>query len=230
MRAKAKIQAEGAKAAEKAAKKAEKAVKNKKEDKAEKAEKVEVAPAAEDDEEAAGSNSDSDAELVHESLKSPAARKARENKGQTSKYVPPNESQADRDRRTVFVGNLSLEIAKGKAGTNALKRHLLSFAPSAKIESVRFRSVAFSAPTAGPADSGAADAAEKEKKAEEENRRAAREKERIAQWKASQSGSTVGGRGNRRGDDEVVDKSKSFLDKSGKRRVAFIKHDVSVKI
>lgn len=219
MKARAKIQAEAAKAAENATKATAKAVQKKEK-------KIEVAMEAEEeaDEEA---GSDSDADLVHESLKSPSERRARSNKGQASKYVPATESAADRDRRTLFVGNLSLEAAQGKSGTNALKRHLLSFAPSAKIESVRFRSVAFSAPTAGPADSGAAAGSEKEKAAEEESRRQAREKERVEQWKASQSGSTVGGRGNRRGDDEVVDKSKSYLDKSGKRKVAFIKKDVS---
>lgn len=95
----------------------------------------------------------------------------------------------------------------------------MSFAPTAKIESVRFRSVSFATPTAalpGHEDESPAAA----------TRRVEREKERVAQWKATQaSGSTTGGAGNRRGDDEVVDKSKSFLDSKGKRRVAFIKHE-----
>ncbi|GMK55354.1 hypothetical protein CspeluHIS016_0204100 [Cutaneotrichosporon spelunceum] len=208
MKAKEKVEAE-AKAAQKAAEKA-----------AEKAEKA----ASDSDDEASEAGSDSEPDLVHEALKSPSARRMRENKGQTTKYVPPDESAVDRDRRTLFIGNLPISATE-KAGTAALKRHLLSFAPSAKIESVRFRSVAFSTPTSSAgADAGEkkADAAEEAKQA---TRRDAREKERAAAWKASQAGSSVGARGNKRGDDEVVDKSKSFLDDKGKRKVAFIKKD-----
>lgn len=105
---------------------------------------------------------------------------------------------------------------------NQLKAHLLTFAPSAKIESVRFRSVAFAAPTAAlPGHEK-----EAEDKDKEATKRAEREKQRAAEWRATQAGgSTTGAAGNRRGDDEVVDKSKSFLDSKGKRKVAFIKHD-----
>jgi nucleolar protein 12 len=210
MLAKAKVEAEAqakAKAAQaKAAKAAAKAAANSDDD--------------EDEDKEEGSGSDED--LVHEALKSPSARRARENKGQTSKYVPPDETAADRDRRTLFIGNLPISATE-KAGTAALKRHLLSFATTAKIESVRFRSVAFSTPTSGADPTGEKKADADEEK--EASRREAREKERAATWKASQAGSSVGGRGNRRGDDEVTDKSKSFLDKKGKRKVAFIKKD-----
>jgi len=107
-----------------------------------------------------------------------------------------------------------------QSAQHQLRAHLLSFAPSAKIESIRFRSVAFSTPTSG---NPAGDLDEKEA-----NKRAKREKERAAQWRATQAeGSTTGGAGNRRGDDEVVDKSKSFIDSKGKRKVAFIKGEVS---
>lgn len=217
MKAKAKVEAE-ARAAKKAAEKAKATEKVKAAADSGEGEEAETKMDGED------SGSESEAELVHEALKSPSARRARENKGQTSKYVPPDESAADRDRRTLFVGNLPVSATE-KAGTAALKRHLLSFAPSAKIESVRFRSVAFSAPTSGPDPSEKKPDAEEE--AKEASRREAREKERAAAWKATQAGSSVGGRGNRRGDDEVTDKSKSFLDNKGKRKVAFIKKDVS---
>ncbi|CAK9781236.1 hypothetical protein CC85DRAFT_266311 [Cutaneotrichosporon oleaginosum] len=212
MKAKAKVEAE-ADAAKKAAEKT----------KAKGAEKAKAKVAVEPEEEdaVAGSESEFEGELVHEALKSPSARRARDNKGQTSKYVPPDETQADRDRRTLFIGNLPISATE-KAGTAALKRHLLSFAPSAKIESVRFRSVAFSTPTSADLTG---EAKTKEDEAKEASRREAREKERAAAWKASQAGSSVGGRGNKRGDDEVTDKSKSFLDKKGKRKVAFIKKD-----
>ncbi|BEJ16135.1 hypothetical protein CspHIS471_0507400 [Cutaneotrichosporon sp. HIS471] len=204
MKAKAKVEAE-AKAAEKTAEKAKHA----------------HADSDEEGAEAEGSGSESEADLVHEALKSPSARRARDNKGQTAKYVPQDESAADRDRRTLFIGNLPISVTE-KPGTAALKRHLVTFAPTAKIESVRFRSVAFSTPTS------AVEAGEKKgdtDEAKDATRREEREKERAATWKASQAGSSVGGRGNKRGDDDVVDKSKSFLDNKGKRKVAFIKKD-----
>lgn len=64
----------------------------------------------EDDENEEGEGED-DEELVHESLK-PTSKRQRQKK--TQKYVPEAESQEDRDRRTIFVGNLSLEVAKSK--------------------------------------------------------------------------------------------------------------------
>lgn len=63
----------------------------------------------EDEEEVVEDESEADEELVHESVK-PKSKK----KEKAKKYIPINESQADRDRRTIFVGNLSLEVAKSK--------------------------------------------------------------------------------------------------------------------
>ncbi|KAL1406412.1 Nucleolar protein 12 [Vanrija albida] len=175
------------------------------------AEAIEVDEVEEDD--AEGAESDASADLTHESLKAP---KRKREKATNTKYTPPGETQADRDRRTVFVGNLDVEAAKSKSILSQLKAHLLTFAPTAKIESVRFRSVAFAAPTAAlPGEDD-----EKEK-----TKRVQREKERAAAWREAQEGSTTGKAGNRRGDDEVTDKSKSFLDSKGKRKVAFIKKD-----
>lgn len=84
----------------------------------------------------------------------------------------------------------------------------MSFVPSAKIESLRFRSVAFATPTAAlPTEDPEKDA----------NQRAKREKERAAAWKAKQ---------NADGEDAELDKAKVFIDAKGKRKVAFIKKDV----
>lgn len=84
----------------------------------------------------------------------------------------------------------------------------MSFVPSAKIESLRFRSVAFATPTAAlPTEDPEKDA----------NQRAKREKERAAAWKAKQ---------NTDGEDAELDKAKVFIDAKGKRKVAFIKKDV----
>lgn len=60
--------------------------------------------------EAEQEDSDSEAELVHESLKTPAERRKRDAK----KYVPEDESRADRDRRTIFIGNVPIECVKEK--------------------------------------------------------------------------------------------------------------------
>lgn len=89
-----------------------------------------------------------------------------------------------------------------------LRAHIMSFVPSAKIESLRFRSVAFATPTAAlPTEDPEKDA----------NQRAKREKERAAAWKAKQ---------NTDGEDAELDKAKVFIDAKGKRKVAFIKKDV----
>lgn len=57
-------------------------------------------------------DSDAVSELLHESLK-PKKDKGKK-KASRAKYVPEGETQADRDRRTVFIGNLPLECAKSK--------------------------------------------------------------------------------------------------------------------
>lgn len=81
---------------------------------------------------------------------------------------------------------------------------------------MRFRSVAFSKPVVAlPDDEGGDDA----------GKRARREKARAAAWRQAQD--TDDSKGSRRGGDEVADRSKSFLDAKGKRKVAFIKKDVS---
>ncbi|WVQ64918.1 uncharacterized protein L199_003088 [Kwoniella botswanensis] len=162
-----------------------------------------------------GEDSDVESEdMVHESVKAKAEKKAK--KGKTlGKYVPPGETQVDKDRRTVFVGSLPLECAQSKSALHQLKQHLLSFVPSAKIESVRFRSVPFAAPTASlPTDDPEKDATQ----------RAKREKERTAAWRAQHEGSDLPIRRSR-GDDEEPEQGKVFLDSKGKRKVAFIKKD-----
>ncbi|KAI5284678.1 Nucleolar protein 12, partial [Ascosphaera aggregata] len=57
----------------------------------------------------------------------------------------------DRSQRTIFVSNVSIEAIKSKSAKKALMAHFSSFIPSLpkadvthKIESIRFRSVAFS--------------------------------------------------------------------------------------
>lgn len=57
---------------------------------------------------------DSDAELVHEALASTSSRK-RKQAVKLPKYTPADETSQQRDRRSIFVGNLPIEVAKSKA-------------------------------------------------------------------------------------------------------------------
>lgn len=54
-----------------------------------------------------------EAKLVHESLKAGRSRKAGV-PSSSKRYTPPDETAADRDRRTVFFGNLPIEVAKSQ--------------------------------------------------------------------------------------------------------------------
>ena len=62
-------------------------------------------------------------ELVHESLRAGPSRTVSH-----QRYVPANETSEDRDRRTVFVGNLPVEVAKTKVSSQShLPRSVLTF-------------------------------------------------------------------------------------------------------
>jgi nucleolar protein 12 len=60
-----------------------------------------------------GSDQESDGELVHEALTSTSSRK-RKQATKLPKYTPADETSQDRDRRSIFVGNLPIEVAKSK--------------------------------------------------------------------------------------------------------------------
>ncbi|KAI0290901.1 hypothetical protein BC826DRAFT_1024865 [Russula brevipes] len=86
------------------------------------------------------SDSEGDASrLTHETV---AAKKDRSN----------NNTSEQRDARTIFLGNVPTDVAKHKSALKDFKRYIISHVPGAKIESMRFRSVAFQRPTpAAPA-------------------------------------------------------------------------------
>lgn len=79
-----------------------------------------------EEEEESEEESDVDAALmVHESLLGknkkgqaaapvPEGKKSKKIKSSLEKYTPEGETSGDRDRRTVFVGNLPVEAAKDK--------------------------------------------------------------------------------------------------------------------
>ncbi|KXN80838.1 Nucleolar protein 12 [Leucoagaricus sp. SymC.cos] len=94
---------------------------------------------------------DNEAEdLVHESLKGKKAKSRSKSRTKKQKYVPPDETPAQRDQRTVFIGNLALEVAQSRPLQKQLQRHMLSLIPTAKVESIRFRSVPFNSPSSTP--------------------------------------------------------------------------------
>lgn len=142
------------------------------------------------------------------------------------KYVPEGETSQDRDRRTLFIGNVAVETMKQKSLQSQLKQLLLSIVPTASIESLRFRSIAFAAPTVSSADAAAATQTEEEK---EKTRREERERLRVSAWKEEHGDDEQPHRKRqRRGqdsddDDEQNGKKdgKVFFKPGEKRRVAF---------
>ncbi|KAI0766376.1 hypothetical protein BD413DRAFT_615176 [Trametes elegans] len=142
--------------------------------------------------------------LVHESLLK-GGQKSQSRHGK-EKFVPEEESAEQRDARTIFIGNVAVEVTKSRPSQKQLKRHVLSFVPSAKIESVRFRSVAFKKPTAELPNDG--DGKAKPKKARTHDR------DRAASWRAEQD------------PDGEAEPKKTFLTPQEKKRIAFINQDI----
>jgi nucleolar protein 12 len=112
------------------------------------------------------SSSDDEKNPQHESLTAKMSRKKDRGPKDKTKYVPLGETREQRDERTIFIGNLPTEIAKTKVcsimrdsfafysdipntqpALRALQRLITSAVPGCKIESTRFRSVAFQNPT-----------------------------------------------------------------------------------
>ncbi|EJD45738.1 hypothetical protein AURDEDRAFT_137120 [Auricularia subglabra TFB-10046 SS5] len=146
-----------------------------------------------------------------------AGGSARQDGGKTkvkkAQHTPLDESSEQRDARTVFVGNLPLEVAKNRSARKQLIRHLTSLVPDSKVESIRFRSVAFQNPTSEmPKSDDEDDAAQKrrQKKREEElSVKEKRHKERAAAWREDQ-------------DQEPNDGKKQYLTPAEKKKIAFI--------
>ena len=69
---------------------------------------------AEDDDDDEGGDDSDTLRLVHESLMEKSKSK---HKSKKQKYVPPDETPAQRDQRTIFIGNLSLEVAQKRVST-----------------------------------------------------------------------------------------------------------------
>lgn len=94
-----------------------------------------------------------------------------------------------------------------------LKKHILSHIPSAKIESVRLRSVGFQKPTASSAEP---DSKGKRKEGDSEGRQ--HDRDRAASWRAQQRGDEA--------DEAASAPKKIFLSTAEKKRVAFINQEI----
>ncbi|KAI0070447.1 hypothetical protein K474DRAFT_1608686 [Panus rudis PR-1116 ss-1] len=150
-------------------------------------------------------------DIVHESVSKGSKRKGSGRNAQT-KYTPPDETSEQRNARTIFIGNVAMEVVKSRPLTKQLKRHILTAVPSAKIESIRFRSVAFSKPTAAlPTDE---DKSKSKGTPSKDGKKHGRE--RAAKWREEND------------DDEgevAANAGRTFLSPSEKKKVAFIKHE-----
>ncbi|CED84895.1 FOG: RRM domain [Phaffia rhodozyma] len=149
-------------------------------------------------------------DLIHESLRE---KKPKRDRGRNkTKYVPADETAEQKDSRTIFVGNLPIEVAKNKSYLHQLHQHILSRVPNAKIDSTRFRSAAFAAPTEElPAKDEA-----------EEITRARRQKERTKTWREKEAEEKEGGK---KDEEKEADAGKVYQDPKEKKKIAFIKKD-----
>lgn len=96
-----------------------------------------------------------------------------------------------------------------------LERHILSFVPSAKIESTRFRSVAFQKPTTQLPSDDPSSSKSTDKSRDKEGRQ--HDRDRAASWRASKGEE----------EEEFVSASgKTFLTPHEKKRIAFIKQEI----
>ncbi|RDB14824.1 Nucleolar protein 12 [Hypsizygus marmoreus] len=156
--------------------------------------------------------------LVHESLQKNGNKKSRS--GPKAKFVPTDETSEQRDQRTIFVGNLSVDVASKRPLLKQLQKHILSQVPSAKIESTRFRSVAFQAPTSKLPDD---DTETNQGKAPSKTpavtpaKTAARahDLDRTSTWRSRQDADDTAGHSD----------EKQYLNSNQKKRIAFINQE-----
>ena len=177
----------------------------------------------------AGESSDDEhttAPLVHETITNNGTTSSVATRSRSA-YIPSGETKEQRERRTVFIGNIPIEVAKSRVNykthcldlnlifyqpdQKALKRHLLALCaahtsdgPRPKIESIRFRSVAFKIPTTKlPADS---------------------DKPSGKPSEYRQKDQTKGKKND--GDLDTGDPAKTYLTPAQKKKIAFIKGEL----
>ncbi|KZO90097.1 hypothetical protein CALVIDRAFT_507275 [Calocera viscosa TUFC12733] len=142
---------------------------------------------------------DDDALPVHESL----LDKTGDDAASSKKRKRIDETQEERDARTVFVGNIAVTVVKTKSLRKQLTHHLTSFVPNSEVESIRFRSVAFKNPTS--------QLPEEDDKKGQPSAKDLKSKERAQKWRKQAADPSAG----------IV-----FLSEAEKKKVAFIKGEI----
>ncbi|KAH8104758.1 hypothetical protein BXZ70DRAFT_614196 [Cristinia sonorae] len=179
------------------------------------------APGSASEEESSGDEEDS-SQLVHESLLKGGKSRSRGKKS-SAKFVPEGETSEQRDARTIFIGNVAVEVVKSRPLLKQLKKHITSHVPSAKIESVRLRSIAFQKPTAplNPSETDSPASGKGKGKEGDPSHSEGRQhdRDRAASWRAKQ-------RGDDEADEEASALAKKFMSTSEKKRVAFINQEI----
>ncbi|KAF7967612.1 hypothetical protein HWV62_33661 [Athelia sp. TMB] len=147
--------------------------------------------------------------LVHESVAKTGKKKSSAAAKPKAKYIPEDETPEKKDARTIFIGNLSVEVAQKRPLLKQLQRHILAHIPSAKIESTRFRSIPFQKPTSKLPTSDDEDASSKPPAPRQHDR------DRMAAWRAAAA---------EQDKDEVAleGDEKKFLNPGQKKKIAFI--------
>lgn len=161
-----------------------------------------------DDDEGSESSAGESSLPTHEALAG-EARAARVRRKVAERDDEPKEV---RDKRSIFIGNLSIECVQSKTLTKALRKHVISHSPYpsvTRIEALRYRSVAFSTPTADYAAQSGAEAAANEKR----RARARSFKDAVAAAEAAD------GKG----------PATVYLNANQKRKVAYINHEINTK-
>ncbi|KAI4520807.1 hypothetical protein K525DRAFT_176985, partial [Schizophyllum commune Loenen D] len=126
-----------------------------------------------------------------------------------TKFAPDEETPEMRDARTLFVGNVPVEVMGKKPLIKSLQRHLLSAVPNARAESLRFRSVPV------PRDAIAKAAAKGRQDVRSSTNHA---NTRTSAWRANQND-----------DDEAPAPAKTYLTPAEKKRIAAITGDLGEK-
>ncbi|KAF9465356.1 hypothetical protein BDZ94DRAFT_1254353 [Collybia nuda] len=151
---------------------------------------------------------------VHESLQK---EKKSSRTGPKVKFVPLEETPEQRDQRTIFIGNLSIEVAQKRPLLKRLQRHILAQLPSAKIESTRFRSIPFQAPTSKLPASDDEEDTSKPKTPTPAKQARAHDRERASTWRDRKEAEE---------DEEIVkNDDKKFLNPGQKKKIAFINQE-----
>ncbi|KAF8468657.1 hypothetical protein JB92DRAFT_2801736 [Gautieria morchelliformis] len=167
---------------------------------------------------------------LHETHTESGRRDNRSKSHTRATRASPDETPAQRDARTVFVGNVPVAVVKSKPLQKQLKRHFLSLITRSKIESIRFRSIAFASATAVlPTEDSKTSPSKKDGDAI--STRQQRQEDRAAQWRESLITGKVTGKMSREEEDKVFEhedshgkaKRASYLTPAERKRVAFIK-------